>query len=65
MRRINDDTTAVGTDGVDWIRQRPFFADQDVKYMADEPVALPVVPDNVTFRTGQPLQHAAIHGGSA
>ena len=39
----------VGADGVNRIRKRSFLVGEDVKYVADEPVALPVVPDNFIF----------------
>lgn len=52
--------SAVRTDGIDGIGQCSLFAGEDVEYVTDESVVLPVVPDDFIFRAGQPLEHTAL-----
>ena len=56
----SDSRFAIGADGVNRIWQCSFFAGEDVEYMTDKPVELPVVPDDFIFRAGKPLEHTTL-----
>ncbi len=52
--------SAIRTNGIDGVGNHSLFAGEDVEYVTDKPVVLSVVPDNLAFRAGQPLQHTAL-----
>lgn len=47
-------------DAVDRVRDRASLSRRHVENMADEVVPLPIIPDRRRFRSGQPLEHAAL-----
>jgi len=51
---------AIGANGINWVRQGSFPAAMNIKDVAYEPAILPVVEDNLVFRAGPPLEHAAL-----
>ena len=51
---------AVRAERVDGRRQRALVAGFDIEDVADEAVLLAVVPDDLRFGAGNPLQHAAL-----
>ena len=50
----------IGADSINRVRQSSLAAAVNVKDVAYEPAILPVVPNNLVFRAGTPLEHTAL-----